>query len=224
VAYRTASAVKLASITAAVAIATWLAPSAVAVTAAGETATSRSLVNTARRDADLASLPVDLPLQRIAQDQSERMAAQGSIFHNTHLGDAVSAAGIDWRWVGENVGVGPDAKLIHGAFMNSPHHREVLLHPDGNAFGIGAAIGKDGRLYITQVYAKIVPSRPVAEGHPVRAAPKARPVARPPAPRTVGAPSDPNALIHGVVPHDVFGVTPRGARGWNVTRSGLPAS
>jgi hypothetical protein len=209
--------VKVALVATAALLVACIVPTARAMTASGEASTSRTLVNTARRDAAVSVLPADERLQRIAQEQSERMAAQGSIFHNTHLGEAVTSAGIDWRWVGENVGVGPDAKLIHDGFMHSPHHYEVLMHADANAFGIGAVVGKDGRLYITQVYAKEVSARPpVAAPAPTRTAPRPTAASPPPARRTIVARSDPNALIHGVVPRDTFAVT--------LTRSGLRAS
>ena len=227
----TTSLVKLALLTTAALLATALAPSADAMTASGEAAASRALVDSARLDAVRSALSVDARLERIARAQSEEMAAQGRVSHNTNLGNEASAAGIDWRWVGENVGVGPDAELIHDGFMDSPSHREVLLEAEATALGIGAALGKDGRLYITQVYANVVADDPVAVAAPMRAAPAPTTAAvRPPStrPGRLLRSPDPNAVIGGVVTQTVSGLTTDALptdeqRGW-ATRSGLRAS
>jgi hypothetical protein len=216
--------VKLASITSALILAALVGPSAHAMTASGEASTSRALVASARRDEGRSALRLDARLERIARAQSEEMARRGAIYHNPKLGDEATAAGVDWRWVGENVGVGPDARLIHDGFMNSPHHHEVLMRPDANAFGIAAAIADDGRLYITQVFAKVVsaPEPAVAVSAPMRAAPVAVvPSAPAPKPAIRIETPDPNVVIGGVVPH---GLSALDARRPGVTRSGLRAS
>src|SRR5204862_1717148 len=51
---------------------------------------------------------------------------------------------------GENVGVGPNVDSLEDAFMNSPEHRANILDSDYTEIGIGTAVGKDGRLYVTQ--------------------------------------------------------------------------
>jgi uncharacterized protein YkwD len=221
VACRTTSVIKLVLVTGALLLATCVVPPASAAPAAEqEASTSRTLTQAARRNAGRSVLRLDAHLAGVARAQSQQMAARGSIFHNTHLGEDASVAGVDWHWLGENVGVGPDAGLIHDGFMNSPSHREVLLRADATAFAIAAAFGKDGRLYITQVFAKLVAPEPVAAAAAMRAAPEAPPA--PSMPKKIERTPVPNAVIDGVVAHGLSELT--AGRPGGTTRSGLRAS
>jgi uncharacterized protein YkwD len=226
---RTTRVPTIALLTCALVLGAAAAPSARAMTTSGEESTSRSLVAAARRDAGRPALRVDGRLDRIARAHSAAMAERGAISHSTSLGAEVSDAGIEWRWVGENVGVGPDARMIHRGFMDSPSHRDVLLKTEGNAIGVGAALGTDGRLYVTQVFAKIVAEEPapaVAMSAPMRAAPAVAPAAPTPQPKPVAEAEtpDPNVVIGGIVPAGVSVVSARVQRGPSTTRSGLRAS
>ena len=56
--------------------------------------------------------------------------------------DRVSAAGYDWRWVGENIAWGeepPPAEKIFKDWMDSPHHKENILRKEYKEIGIGRA-------------------------------------------------------------------------------------
>ena len=225
---RTTSLVKLALFAAAAVVSPLLVATANARTASGEASTSRALVDSARRDGGRSGLAFDARLERVARAQSAQMAQQGRVFHNTRLGRDVSAAGVDWRWVGENVGVGPDAGLIHQGFMDSPPHRDVLMRAEATAFGVGAVIGPDGRLYITQVYARIVAAEePVAVDSHMRAAPESAAPERTPSVRparmVVVRSPDPNAVIGGVVTETLSELSTDEQRAWT-TRSDLRAS
>ena len=48
----------------------------------------------------------------------------------------------NWRWVGENVGYGPDVATVHAAFMNSPAHKANILDRDYTEVGIGAVVAQ----------------------------------------------------------------------------------
>lgn len=204
---------------------TLLVPQAHALTASDEASTSQALVNAARANAGLTSLPSDARLERIARAHSARMAERGSISHSEHLGRNATAEGVDWGWLGENVGVGPDARTIHDGFMHSPHHREIVVHRDANAIGVGVVIGQDGRVYLTQVYAKLrtaAPAPVASERATVRAASSRLVIEAEPAPRVRTPSPDPNVVIGGVVRLGVFDA--RAARRARPTRSGLRAS
>jgi hypothetical protein len=199
--------VKLTLLTSAIVLFSAAVPSANAMTAAGEASTSRTLVNGARANAGLASLPIDPRLERIAREHSAHMAERGSISHSDDLGREASAEGVDWGWLGENVGVGPDARTIHDGFMRSPHHKEVVLHRDASAIGVGVTIGEDGRVYLTQVYAKLRGARPaqvVAERRTIHAAAARLIPAAPPTPEARERSADPNVVIDGIVSRGVF--------------------
>jgi len=184
-------------------------------------ATSRSLVNSARAAVGLPALGDDSRLDTIARAQAQRMADRDAIYHNPDLKSDADAAGVHWQWIGENVGVGPDAQSIHNGFMASPSHHENIVYRDYNVLGVGAAVGKDGSIFIVQDYAGLVASPPPAPKSlesaapaPVAAAPAApsTPAAAPaatvapsPASRVEVAPSvvtqgpDANAVTGGVV-------------------------
>ena len=78
---------------------------------------------------------------------------------------------MNWQWIGENVGVGPDAQSIHDGFMASPGHHENIVYRDYNVLGVGAAVGKDGSIFISQVYVGLVASPPPASESPESAVP-----------------------------------------------------
>jgi len=188
-------------------------------TAAAE-ATSRALVNSARSAAGLRALAEDSRLDAIARAQAQRMADRNAIFHNTNLGAQADAAGVDWQWIGENVGVGATAETIHEAFIASPEHHQNIVYPSYGVIGVGAAVGNDGSLFIVQDYAGLASSpppapKPLASTAPARSAaagagaashPAASPVrtsAPSPAPIAVASVtvthSDANAVVGGVV-------------------------
>jgi hypothetical protein len=188
---------------------------------AADAATSRSLVNSARSAAGLPALADDSRLDAMATAQAQRMADRDAIYHNPNLKSDADAAGVNWQWIGENVGVGPDVQSIHNGFMASPGHHENIVYRDYDVIGTGAAVGKDGSIFIAQVYAGLMKSSPASTSPAVSAAPApvaaapAAPAPRPaPVTRTVAPtaapvsvaavvvtppPADANAVVGGVV-------------------------
>ena len=75
------------------------------------------------------------------------MAGRSTLYHNPDLTSDVK----NWRWVGENVGYGPDALTVHVAFMNSPAHKANILDRDYTEVGIGA-VTVDGRVWVAEVF------------------------------------------------------------------------
>lgn len=173
-----------------------------------------NLVNAARSDVGLHTLPRNSTLDQMARDQSVRMAERGEIYHNPRLGEEATERGLDWRLLGENVGVGPDAETIHDAFMDSEPHYDNIVGSDFNAVGIGV-VEAGSRIYITHVFAQLnsapapAPAQAPAPEPQVAAAPAptAQPATAPPAPTPKPAPvatpepltPTPNALVGGVV-------------------------
>lgn len=117
---------------------------------AGATTAEDSLtarLNGARSDQGLPSLAPRSDLVAVARAQATRMADSGTLYHNPNLTTDVA----NWRWVGENVGYGPDALTVHVAFMNSPAHKANILDRDYTEFGIGA-VTVDGRVWVAEVF------------------------------------------------------------------------
>jgi uncharacterized protein YkwD len=57
----------------------------------------------------------------------------------------------NWRYVGENVGYGPDAVTVHRAFMGSAPHRANILDQDFTRVGVGAVV-RNGRVSVSEVF------------------------------------------------------------------------
>ncbi len=94
-------------------------------------------------------------LNTVAEEWTMAMVRSGGISHNPSLGANVSArCGNAWTLAGENVGVGYDSANIFTAFRNSPAHNANILDSRFQKMGVGAYWSSDGRLYITQVFAR----------------------------------------------------------------------
>ena len=93
--------------------------------------------------------PLDLQaaLTRVARAQAERMADRNRLFHNPDLATDVTG----YRFVGENVGFGPDAVTLFRAFMASAPHRANILDRDYDQVGVGAVLRGD-RLWVAVVF------------------------------------------------------------------------
>ncbi|WP_198571758.1 CAP domain-containing protein [Pelagovum pacificum] len=87
-------------------------------------------------------------LNNVAQDYSGAIVASGLHIDNgdnlhvdvdgRRVGDRVLEAGYDYSWVGENIAEGYQTSAgVVRAWMNSTTHREVILAPQAEDFGIG---------------------------------------------------------------------------------------
>jgi uncharacterized protein YkwD len=65
-------------------------------------------------------------------------------------------SGLRLSWVGENVAYNASAEKAFEALMQSPPHRQNLLDPDFNVAGF-AAFWSDGKLYVVQDFARVLP-------------------------------------------------------------------
>lgn len=104
-------------------------------------------INAARHEAGRSSYVERADLDAVALAQARRMAERGAIYHNPNLATDVR----DWRYAGENVGVGPDVSTLHAAFMASPGHRANVLDHDFTEVGVGV-VSAGGRLWVAEVF------------------------------------------------------------------------
>ncbi len=117
---------------------------------AGATTAEDSLtarLNGARSDQGLPSLATRSDLVAVARAQATRMADSGTLYHNPNLTTDVT----NWRWVGENVGYGPDVQTVHVAFMNSDGHRANILDTDYTQVGVGV-VERGDRVWVAEVF------------------------------------------------------------------------
>ncbi|MGH8975924.1 MAG: CAP domain-containing protein [Acidimicrobiia bacterium] len=153
---------------------------------AGEDLTS--MTNVDRTAAGLAALATAPDLQSFAQRRAEEMARANKLWHTSNLGTQVA----NWQRVGENVGRGPSLRDIQTAFMNSPSHRENILHPAFTQIGVGVASDGGQLIYVAVIFRqpKAGAATPAPTPAPAPApapAPKPKPkpvVAAAPAPTT----------------------------------------
>ncbi|WP_378946890.1 CAP domain-containing protein [Paracoccus sp. R86501] len=122
-------------------------------------ATGANATNRARSAAGLPQVRANSLLAQVAADHACDMARRGQM---THSGSATSgpaervkARGYDTRITAENIAAGPfDTDRVLMEWQKSPGHRANLLLPQVKEFGIGRAIGADGRTqYWAAVYA-----------------------------------------------------------------------
>lgn len=117
-------------------------------------------INRQREARGLAPLTYSEELLEVARYYSRRMAEEGFFSHTDPEGHTVrqrvSAAGIRWRVLGENLAytngyINPVAASISG-WMDSPGHRKNILDPDYKHTAIGAWISDNGTVYFTEIF------------------------------------------------------------------------
>ena len=114
---------------------------------------------TNKRRVEAGAPPVrpNVKLQTIAQDWSERMAAEDRMYHNPRIRDLMQEQfPRQWRMFGENVlqnWDGATAAELVQQWMDSPPHRANMLSSVHTDLGIGVAIAPSGKLYSTQNFA-----------------------------------------------------------------------
>lgn len=109
------------------------------------------LVNQERSKRGMRPLSYDSSLTGTARRHSDRMAAEGRLYHNTsELRSEEFARRNGYPlMVGENVGEGPTVRWLHDAFMNSPSHRDNIIERRYTSMGIGVTVSDD-TIWVTQ--------------------------------------------------------------------------
>jgi hypothetical protein len=140
-----------------------------------------SRVNELRASKGLGAVTVDSNLSSVAQNWALHMGQSDAISHRASLAAGVT---IDWRLLGENVGIAPDVNQMMDAFIASPSHYKNLVNPNFNRIGIGTVSTPDG-LFSAHEFAQVATAAAPA---PVRA-PSAVVTKAPAAPTTIVAPA-----------------------------------
>lgn len=106
-------------------------------------------VNVARVNNGFGKLRLDPQLSKAARVHTKEMARQASLYHTPS--STLRSRVTNWIVLGENVGVGEGVASLHEAFMNSPAHRDNVLHGGYRHVGIGTK-RVDGRLWVTILF------------------------------------------------------------------------
>ena len=111
-------------------------------------------VNQQRAAAGLPPVVEDGGLTSLATQHSAQMAASGGLRHSGDLGGAVGSVAPTFTAAAENVGYGQSVATVTSMFMTSSAHRSAILG-NFNAAGVGVVVGQDGRVWVTQVFARV---------------------------------------------------------------------
>jgi len=132
-----------------------------------------SAVNKERASRNLPVLRSAPALVRLARRHSEEMARLDVLSHESASGksftERLTDAVVTFAANGENVARSGtyDAGRIHQSFMESPGHRENVLHPEFDEVGIGIVRGAGNTYYVTEDFIRSLVRVPDSE---VRAA------------------------------------------------------
>ncbi len=107
------------------------------------------LINEEREKRGLGKLRLDTELGKAARKHTGEMVAKSLLFHtsSSDLAERITR----WRVLGENVGVGGSVGTLHTAFMESPPHKENVLHETYRYVGIGTS-KSGGSLWVTMIF------------------------------------------------------------------------
>ncbi|MDQ3964444.1 MAG: CAP domain-containing protein [Actinomycetota bacterium] len=109
-------------------------------------------INAERSERHLGKLTLDPELSKVARVHTREMVRRSELYHTPS--DKLRKRVTDWIVLGENVGVGGSVSSLHDAFMNSPAHRDNVLHAGYQHLGIGTK-RKDGRMWVTVIFEAI---------------------------------------------------------------------
>ncbi|WP_408955260.1 CAP domain-containing protein [Natroniella sp. ANB-PHB2] len=117
------------------------------------------LVNQERRERGLNELKTDYQLVKVARAKSQDMIDEDYFSHQSpNYGspfDMLRRINVSYNIAGENLAGASRVELAHQELMNSPGHRENILHSDYTHIGIGVIEGgRYGRMY-TQIFANL---------------------------------------------------------------------
>ena len=119
-----------------------------------------ALVNRARAQADLPPLQPDPELTQAAREHASAMAAHQQLSHQfsgePDLARRVGNLTLHLDEAAENVATADSADRAHEGLMNSPSHRENLMHPAYNIAGFGV-VRRGSALYVVEDFGHSLP-------------------------------------------------------------------
>jgi uncharacterized protein YkwD len=115
-----------------------------------------NMVNEERKKEGLPILLADTAMRSVAIAHSRDMMARGYFSHETPEEldpfDRMKAAGVKYRYAGENLAIARTLSIAHTGLMNSPGHRANILKPSYGRVGIGIIDGGLHGLMISQEF------------------------------------------------------------------------
>lgn len=129
----------------------------------GEEKKMVELINNSRKEHGLPPLEVDMRIIEIARRKAQDMVENNYFAHNSPVmgtpGEMVSAEGINFVLLGENLGQGRLVEEVHRAWMKSPDHRMNILDTRFTHVGVGvASIDATSKMFV-QIFIQFDVSR-----------------------------------------------------------------
>src|SRR3981081_4281249 len=112
----------------------------------GDEASFVSNINQVRASRGLPALAVNGQLTGVARSWAAHMAANGTLSHNPNLG---SQAPGGWRFIAENVGMGPTASSVEAGFASSAPHYANMTNSPVSQVGVGV-VPSNGALWVVE--------------------------------------------------------------------------
>lgn len=116
------------------------------------------LLNADRAKQGLPALKFNAKLTSLAERYAQDMINRGYFAHNNPEGqtpfDRMNAAGISYKYAGENLAINSSVDTAEVAFMNSPGHRANILSSNYTEVGIGVRYAPNGSVYVVQEFIK----------------------------------------------------------------------
>lgn len=123
---------------------------------ASEAQQALQLLNADRAAAGLPALRWNQALANLGQNYAKDMIQRNFFAHNDPDGrtpfDRMKAAGISYRYAGENLAINRDVASAEKAFMNSAGHRANILNKNYTEVGIGVQRDAKGSVYVVQEF------------------------------------------------------------------------
>jgi len=113
-------------------------------------------INRERAAVGAPPLQADMQLVGLARAKSSDMIANNYFSHTSPTyggpGQMLTAAGVKFRAMGENIAGNRTVEGAHTRLMNSSGHRQNILNPSFTHVGIGVVAGGPYGLMITQIF------------------------------------------------------------------------
>lgn len=107
-----------------------------------------AMVNQLRSSVGVPALSRAGELDAKAQQQADRMAKRGKIYHSKSLSSGVS---VGWSSIGENVAVAGSVEDAQKALEASSGHYDNMVNSGYTEMGVGISL-KNGSVYMVQVF------------------------------------------------------------------------
>jgi uncharacterized protein YkwD len=117
------------------------------------------LLNQVRSDAGSAAVSYNAQLDTAAQSHAQDMLDNNYFSHTgrngSTAGQRATAAGYNWRTVGENIASGyqTEASVMNG-WVNSPGHQANNINPSFEEFGLGYAVNGNNTRWVLMLGAQ----------------------------------------------------------------------